>query len=272
MRRLFRVELQRAFCTRRFWYVTVAVSILRLLAELFNYHIQPYLNGEGWAGMTGIVDNFQISLEFDTFMMVYVLILAGLCVGNFCKDYNSRYLRMILERTDVTSYTMARFLANIVAVTVSFLISTGVYIVFYRAIGVTMIAEQQQSEYLFNQMARVYPIGFMILMSVNFGLAASAFGAMGMAFSAYQPNAFISIGTSGMLFFLTISIGVWFGNDMLSMSEIIAMGAMPGLKSVGAAGLLINVAWNTGILLLLNAVSAYIFRRRLERRQADGEF
>lgn len=64
-----------------------------------------------WSGYSedysGILENLDRLLCFDTFKVVFVILLCSLYSASFCKDMSNGYIRMVLSRTDVTSYTQS---------------------------------------------------------------------------------------------------------------------------------------------------------------------
>ena len=56
------------------------------------------------------------ALMMDKFKVLMVMFTAGIYTAGFCYDFKHHYIRMILARTDLISYSISKFIVNTVAV------------------------------------------------------------------------------------------------------------------------------------------------------------
>lgn len=267
------VELKRAFALKRFLIITVVVAILMIAAEYLEVRVPSDMTDEAIMKTVGISNMYHSSLQSDSYTMVYVVLLSSLCVGSFCKDYNSRYLRVILGRTDTLSYTISKFLAHLMAVSAALLAATIIYVLYFYMNGFSITAEEQTYMHIFADIEYKFPLMYILMLWVNLSLNIAVFGAMGMAFSAYQPNSFISLGIGALLFFLFKTVGGYFlGAFPLNIQLVMGMTSMSSIECPQNIKMVLEVVWDVCYLMLLIVICAYLFYQKLERRRANGNF
>ena len=64
----------------------------------------------------GVIDMLGTALMMDKFKVLMVMFTAGIYTAGFCYDFKHHYIRMILARTDLISYSISKFIVNTVAV------------------------------------------------------------------------------------------------------------------------------------------------------------
>ncbi len=80
----------------------------------------------------GSIEALNLLMSFDTFKGIFVVLMAGIYTNSFCKDDNGKYLRMLLNRMDVATYTQCRFLANLLTILITSMCSFYVYTIVMR--------------------------------------------------------------------------------------------------------------------------------------------
>lgn len=217
-----------------------------------------YLVGYGGAGVVEILGN---ALSFDKFKIVLVILLAAFYTDSFCKDDNTHYLRMILNRTNIVYYTQARFLTNTLFVTIvsvlGFILSAIILMPFF-----SMVPLLRTYDCYYNDLAMNFPWMYVLLMGVQFGILVSAVSSIGLAFSVFQPNSFVSIGMTGLVFFLSASYIP--ESSVFDVLPIVSL-APSFIKSFDASKV-VNLSWSMLYPLLVIVLCGYIFYRGLDWR------
>ena len=55
----------------------------------------------------GVIDMLGTALMMDKFKVLMVMFTAGIYTAGFCYDFKHHYIRMILARTDLISYSIS---------------------------------------------------------------------------------------------------------------------------------------------------------------------
>ena len=121
-----RMDLRRSIFCKKFVLIVMA-TLLVLFASTWN-EFQSYTWWGDSTGMQGCVNILYNSLAYDKFKVVIVFLFGGIYTGSYCSDENSRYLRSILNRTTLLSYTISRFLVNFIAIILGMIIVIGLYL------------------------------------------------------------------------------------------------------------------------------------------------
>ena len=121
-----RMDLRRSIFCKKFVLIVMA-TLLVLFASTWN-EFQSYTWWGDSTGMQGCVNILYNSLAYDKFKVVIVFLFGGIYTGSYCSDENSRYLRSILNRTTLLSYTISRFLVNFIAIMLGMIIVIGSHI------------------------------------------------------------------------------------------------------------------------------------------------
>lgn len=254
-------DLIRCFCYKKIASIVLAFAAVLLIGQAESIQ-SGYLVGYGGAGIVEILGS---ALSFDKFKIVLVILLAAFYADSFCRDDNTHYLRMILNRTDLVFYTQARFLTNTLFVTavsiLGFVLSALLLLPFF-----SMVPLVREYDCYYDTLAMDFPWLYVLLMGVQFGLLAAAFSSIGLAFSAFQPNSFVSIGMAGLAFFLSASYIP--ESSVFDVLPVVSL-APSFLKSFDASKL-VNLSWSLLYPILVILLCGYIFYRRLDWRGNHG--
>lgn len=116
------------------------------------------------------------------------------------------------------------------------------------------------------QIGYKFPVLYIGMMGLQFGMVCAMSCAVGMLFSVFQPNTFVCIGISGMVFFSAISyipLGSIFDvYNLISMQTDIASRTRNIARNYVFMG---NVISN-----LCNFICTYLFYRRMKWREQNG--
>lgn len=153
----------------------------------------------------GDVNILQFVLTFDRFNVLVVFCLAGLHTASFCKDDNSNFLRMLLCRADITTYTQCRFIVNVIAILLCCEVSYFLFVILLLPLYLLISAEAAVAADYYFDIAVEMPFLYVGMMGLQFGMIAAACSSIGLLFSSFRSNAFVSIGISGLAFFWAIS-------------------------------------------------------------------
>lgn len=260
--RIFRMDCQRCFRPVRTGLVILTVVVLMIYGEWEQ--IRPYIQGNDFltSGALGVLSH---SLSFDKFKVIMVILLAGLYNSSFCDDEESSFLRMILGRTDVTSYCQSRFLANTLIIVgtsvISFLLVT-----FCLLSVMPLLPDERNSAIYYQELAFHYPWLYIVVTGVQFGLVVAACCSISMLFSAFQADRFVSVGLPGLIFFIAVSYIP--ESSVFDVLPVISMDAS-FFKDFDSSRL-INFSWSILYPLTIIFISGYLFYRRIQWRVRNG--
>ncbi len=269
--RTFCAEWKRCFVPGKMITLFLGIVIL-LLASCTNQFINYFSFGKEFWNLVGAVDFLEYRMIFDVFKVVIVMVLSSMYTASFCKDLNSQYLRHILCRTDLYTYSIARFLVNLCGITVVTILafygftlavmSMGFPLISYKARG-GLIAESYYIDFV-----KACPVGYIGFMGLQLGVAAALCSSIGLLFSAYQPNAFVSIGSSTLVFYVLMSAQILRGTifDFLSI-----VGMSPVFPTGYDTPRALSIAWGLFFPSGCIAVCCQLFYRKLKRRKMNGE-
>jgi len=268
------MDLKRCMVEKRF-VVIVLCSAFLLAASVAEYVI-PYLmksSQEERNAMTGAIDFLHYAMGFDVFKVIIALLFCGLYTGSFCRDKNSKYLRMILSRTDMITYVRARFLINTIAVVTASVLSCFIFAGGMMILGFPLVSEDAKGGLLgaafYRKVVERYPIVYLGMIGLQFGMIIAAFSSIGLLFSSWQSNTFVSIGLGGLSFFLMLSISVTLINgtpfdvlNLISMNSVFPAGYESNPWTV--------FAWGMMYPLTIIVICCMRFERRMKWRIEYG--
>ena len=267
MRRCFAADLGRCLSSRRLVPVILAVAWLMCKTNDETGPGQEWYNRFEWA--SSVIKIYIFHLHWDRYQTVIVLLLAGLLTDSFCTDRSNHYFRCIISRCPVRSYAAGRFLANTACIVGASLVSTGLFAAIYVANGVPLGPDRTSwSMIIYTGIAERFPVLYLALMAVSFGLVASAGSAIGLLFSAVSPNAFVSIGLSGFTWFLASSLiptGSIF--DLKLITPLI-----PPYALTDNLPLPLCLAWQLGLPCMVIVICCIGFTVLLNRQRKEGRW
>ncbi len=268
--RTFCAEWKRCFVPRKMITMFLGIVFL-LLASCTDQFINYFSFGREYWDNVGVVDFLELRMIFDVFKVVIVTVLSSIYTASFCRDLNSQYLRHIFCRTDLYTYSIARFLVNLcVIIAVTILAFYGFTLV-VMAMGFPLISYKARgliSSSYYIDFAKACPVGYIGLMGLQLGVVAALCSSIGLLFSVYQPNSFVSIGCSALVFYVLMSAQILRGTifDFLSI-----VGMSPVLSTSYDTPRTLSIAWGIFFPSGCIAVCCQLFYRKLKRRKMNGE-
>ncbi len=259
--KMFKMELSRAL---RFSTI-IAVTMMILLLMIFSDFQLLQFIGMGEGSNLGIINQLESLLGFDTYKCVMAVLLASIYTGSFAKDDNSHYLRMILNRMDVTVYTQCRFLANLCVIVVTSVLSFYLYTA-VMSWWMPLHSEEVliDSNYYYGEIRNHFSILYVGFMGLIFGLVAAASSSVGILFSVYKPNTFVSIAASGLVLFLGLSY-IPFESPM-NLLNLLSMYSTIGQNTPWQMMFL----WILVYMLSVIAICGFLFWKRMKWRLKNG--
>lgn len=206
-------------------------------------------------------------LVMDAFKTIMVFLLCGLYAGSFCRDDSSHYLRMLLTRQTLKQYTFSRFFVNtaaVVVVTLAGFYVFAAYLTFF--VEITGDIGTQMNSVFYRTIAMEHPYLYVGMMALQFGMVAAACSSIGLLFSAYQANAFVSIGIGGMSFFVAISFFAH-GTPFAVFDLVSMFSTLPGGYETPQA---VMFAWGMIYPASVTGICAFLFYRRMKWRVDNG--
>lgn len=257
-RGILKSEMIRFLNLKKILLICVAFVLVLLFGQ-YDYMKVAYLAGPEHSN--GIVEILENALMFDKYKIVMVMLLASVYAGSFCVDDNTHYLRLVLSRTDLVSYVQAKYIVNTVGSVIlsiaCFLTATACLLPVFN-----LVSEEVGDQFYYKDLVRDFPLIYILLMGLQFGLLVGAFGSLGLLFSAFQPDAFVSIGISGLAFYLSVSyipadsvFDVW---AVMSLTQSFFKSS-DGFTAV-------NLIWSLLYPMMVIYISGYFFYRRMKWR------
>ena len=256
-----KMELARAIRPGKVFLVSLAVVLLFLVSDWEMLRdFWEYKDLSGYGSINQIYGLFVL----DTFKCVLVILMTGLYTSSFCKDDNNQYLRMLLSRTDVTTYTQCRFIANLCVILLVSIVSLYVYVGVTSALGMPLFTRNGTNGFFYRELAEKYPLVYVGMNGLVFGMVAAACSSIGLLYSSYKTNSFVCIGISGLVFYMALSY-IPYGT-LFDVLTIVAMGSVLGFEAPRSLMFL----WSITYMLLVIGICGVLFWRRMKWRVEHG--
>ena len=169
----------------------------------------------------GVIDMLGTALMMDKFKVLMVMFTAGIYTAGFCYDFKHHYIRMILARTDLISYSISKFIVNTVAVVFACIASFYLFLVV--AVGfLGANLTQIKTVPCYYQIGYKFPVLYIGMMRLQFGMVCAMSCAVGMLFSVFQPNTLFAWNFGGTVFFSAIWLADPLGS-IFDVSNLISM-------------------------------------------------
>lgn len=260
---LLHMDFVRAVCSWRFFALTIGLWLICLAsaADIIQLAIEYPENRSMFCSTAEIMK----MLGFDRFKTVMVVILAGIYSTSYSDDWNCRYFRCILYRTDLHSYALSKILITIGSVVLSTILGFLLFIISMFPLMELYPSEQSVSWYgAYQQLAMQQPIFFVIIVGWNFGLSAALLAVVGLWISVKQPSGMAAIGGAFLTFYflyaMSLIVPYFLAFEMISARPSVLFFDQP----------ILSFLYNTGFLLLLILFASIGFYRSLKRRWRDG--
>lgn len=264
--RFLKCELKRSCSPAK----SAAVMILFVISVFFSiweilgaYIGMSYNERMSYGSVIYFLDYMMV---MGALKVICVLLLSMLHTGSFCDDFGHHYLRAILNRVDVATYTQCRFVGNALAIVVT---STGAICLFtaiMRLFFPVSASEVFTSSYYYVDMIVNEPYLYIVLTGIEFGIVAAACSSIGLLFSVWQTNRFVSVGLPALCFYLGFSYipsGTFFSlQDLIMMRK-----SFPANWEIPVG---VNLAWGILYPVLVIAACGFLFYRTLKRRMLNG--
>ena len=259
--RQFRMDMARSVFTARFAVLVLALALFLCLSDVW----QMYLSLTDFADVSSVADILYHDTTMDKYRIFMVIFMSSVYAGSFCTDYKSTYLRGILARTDAAAYARSRFLANtltnVLGSAAGYLLVTLVL-----SLRVPLVTEDFARSVYNGGIALAHPLCYILILAAVFGMVAAACSSVGLMFSAFRPNRFVSIALPGMVFFLLMSYMPM--NNAFDMLGVLYL--LPVLTHGSEAGLP-DYLWHIAYPAAIIFICGYVFRKQIERRVRNGK-
>ena len=184
---LLKMDLKRSLDYRRLIPVVILFVFFiisgreRLTSNLWLY----FWPGGDFVDEYGSLEDIEFILTFDTFKVIFVILLCSLYSNSFCREKSNGYLRMVMGRTDLTSYTQSKFIANTVSMIIASICSFAVFVLMLLP-HVPLMPENSENAHHYLDIMTAHPVVYLFMLGIQFGMVAAAFGSMGMLFCEYR--------------------------------------------------------------------------------------
>lgn len=245
--------------------VTVLMLSLLFLIGSDQELISIIIVNGGYISVRGRVEEILMIFGMDTFKCVMVVLLAGLYTNSFCKDDNSKYLRMILTRTDITTYTQCRFIANLCAVILVAVISLYLYVTAMKPFMPLIPEGGTNFSFFYLKIATEYPLLYVGMTGYIFGLVTAACSSIGLVYSTFRPNSFVSIALSGLVFYVALSYIP--DSSPFNVLNLVGMGSTIGQN----APPMLMFLWANLYMISVIGICGVLFWKRMKWRVENGD-
>jgi len=270
--KVFRMEFKRSFSIKKAL-ISVSIVVCIFLMSVWNDF-----------GLGGVVSAFPKKsiyigsgdmllslLVTNRYTVLVVIVLGWMHAGSFAKDDTYQYLRAILCRTDITTYTQCRFLSHILSVCLGSILSFYVFVILMMPyMDIFMKDNVWSSNPYYAQLALDRPAAFIGMMGLQFGILAAAFTSIGIVYSVYQPNYFVSIAIGGLTFYAATSfLPTFFTGKRIGAFDIWGLMMMDPVLG-NELPWAVNYMWGIMFPLTIVLICGYLFYRRMQWRVANG--
>ena len=260
-------DLKRAFRLPR-WLGSLLLCALMLFfsVDKASEMIQWGFDRESRMFTDGAVDSLAYALMFERFKIVLMLLLMSLFTAVFCHDTKSRFIRMALTRCSLKKYVVSMFLANISVILATVLAAVFLYTFLFVSLGYRLVSADAVGLY-YSELILERPVLFLVMAGLVLGMHAAACSSMGILFSAYRQNAFVSVGIGALVFYLALFLTPM--NSVFSVLKMTAMDCcLPGGDDFPYA---VMFCWSIAFPACICTLCGFFFYRRTKRRVDDGE-
>lgn len=260
--KMLKTEVVRAF---RPWKILLTAGLIALGWICSDMEGLRYRLLEGYTETLGSVEWFWATMGQEALKCVMVILLAGLYTNSFCKDNNSSYLRMILTRTDAKTYTICRFLANFCVILVTSVMAYYLLVLLLRPWMPLLPNTDYVDVGYYSDMALAYPLWIVGITGLTFGLVSAASSSIGLLYSAYKSNSFVSIALSGLIFWIAMDYNP-FGSRFFDWNGLVSMVNMIGRD----VPIIYTFLWSIVYMLGIVGICGFLFYRRMKWRVKNG--
>lgn len=260
--RMVQMDWRRCFRPLKIMVLLLAIVLFFLVSSQNYIHTQLYYHSSREDGAY-LISMLNVMLMISEYQVLMTLLLSAIYTVSFCSDENTQYLRFILSRVDITTYTQSRFLVNTFVITGTAILSIFVYVIILLPMFVVWNPEEAYNQFYYQAVIDVNPYLYLLMVGLQFGLIISACSSIGLLFSVYQSNAFVTICVSGITFFCWSSyVPDWYP---ISISPAICM--QPTFQNFPHW---FNYIWGLLLPILVIVVCGYLFYRRMKWRLNHG--
>lgn len=268
---VLRMDLKRCFENKKLLIMIIGATLLLLASSGEQIVSYNSLTSQERHEYVGAVDLLQGVMAFDVFKAVVALVFSGLYTGSFCREENCQYLCMILNRTDTVTYTRSKFLANTIVILAASFASCFLFVFVCLFMDYPIMPNSEEVGFLnvffYLTMVREYPIVYVGMIALQFGMVIAACSSLGMLFSTYQANTFVSIGLSGLVFFLLLSLSSLHNTPFDVLNLVGMQSVLPGGKD---ANPWLMFAWGMLLPSIVIVLCCIQFERRMKWRAEHG--
>ncbi|MGN0298815.1 MAG: hypothetical protein ACI4C1_06520 [Lachnospiraceae bacterium] len=257
------MDFKRSCLSLRFLGIVLAILFLLIAGEWPALSLR--LQNDRSQIHSSIYDLWNF-LQMDTFKVVVLFLLSGLYTNSFCKDSNSRYLRLILTRTDITTYTQSRFFANFFCIVLACLFAFYLFLVVTSPVAMISKNSEQDVGVFYQDIVLTAPLLYVAMLALQFAVVATACSSVGLLASSYQANNFVSIGLPGFIFFLALSYIPL--TSIFSIKSVVGMD--PTFTKSYDSPWQIDYAWGILYPTIVTVICACLFYRRMKWRIDNG--
>lgn len=263
-RRMFQMDCKRCFQPFKISVIVFSMLLFYMATSWGEMHRQ-IINHIPRETRYNCIQLLGEILGFDEYKVLITLLLSAIYASSFCSDDNSNYLRLILARVDITTYTQSRFLANTVAIVFTVVVSFFLYMAaIYVYFPVWNITETRT--FYYQAVIDISPVLYILMMGLQLGMIVAACSSIGLLFSVYQSNSFVSIGLSGVCLFCAMSylpLGTPF-----TVLPLLLMN--PACSAFRMFPKWFSYAWGILFPTLVIVLCGYLFYRRMKWRVNNG--
>lgn len=211
------VDCKRCVFSVRFLLIVAAIAVICLTgcASTFSTAIQNP-NSDIYSSL----DELELLLTFDKYKCVMTAALAALYAGSFTEDRKNNYLRCVLSRISLQKYVVCRLMVILIGCVVATVAGFGLMsLILSNWMGLRVVDESIVAMRFLQLASGNFAFLYLILLGVNFGIAAAIAAVIGMWMTVYREERFLAVGGAVLAFYFLYAISILLP-DILSYEAI----------------------------------------------------
>ena len=250
-----RMDLPRAFFSYAFF-----LSVFGVCMALF-FSIVPQLRASANGSMQLDVLNLYNLAHFQGFSILSAIFATVPYSLSFCMDWNNQFIRSVIIRTDVRSYSISKVLTSALAGGSAVALGEALFIIFlYLNFSLVGANDLNSLEYG-NLISEGHFIIFFVLQTLIKFFAAAFFATLALWISTYFNNVFVTLAVPVLSFYFLITIPLMIGISMRWFYNALMGGAYANNLYASA---LYSFLICCLLIILMGILATEQIRRRLE--------
>ncbi|MDR1882323.1 MAG: hypothetical protein LBR26_06020 [Prevotella sp.] len=147
-----------------------------------------------WPQTTSVAIMLDLLIGLAAFKKFLIIFAAIPCAAGFCTDWNSRYIRFVIIRSDSRKYIWTKLVACAVVTFLVVFIGMSIFVI-AAGVKIPLFFEDMTETHLpFASFATgIFPFAYVLAMITVFALFCSFNTTLGLMVSAFIPNRYVAV-------------------------------------------------------------------------------